>query len=873
MSDISRAVLFGKLNCTLYKALENAYSFSHLRENSYVELVHWLHTLLQTENTDIFAIIKRFDIDENLLRKDVLLSIEELPIGSTSISDFSEHIQSLVEHSWIYCSLKFGNSNIRTAHLIYSLLKVPSLTSITNKISNEFLKIKPDSLADEFLNIVKNSAENSEELTDQIAQHHSKSNHQSALELYGINLTEKARNGKIDAIVGRDSEIRQIIDILMRRRQNNPILTGEAGVGKTAVVEALALKIIAGEVPPALKNVQLYLLDIGLLKAGASLSGEFEARLKSIMREIEISSEPIVLFIDEIHTLIGAGGSAGTGDAANLLKPALARGSLRTIGATTWAEYKKYFEKDPALTRRFQVIQINEPDEKLAINMLRALAFSLEKHHQVVILEEAIQASVKLSHRYIPARQLPDKAVGLLDTACARVAISQHTMPGTIDFLKKSIIALELEQTALERENKFNLEADERLFEIKEQLGNTNANLTILEAKWQEESKIVSELVSIRHKIINLDTLLDQSNNELFDTQRILLENLKQIQGSAPLVLPLVDAHAIANVIADWTGIPIGKMMKDELQAILSLADTLNERVIGQKHGLEAIAKRIQTSRATLDDPNKPIGVFMLAGPSGVGKTETALALADSIYGGEHNVITINMSEYQEAHSVSTLKGSPPGYIGYGEGGVLTEAVRRRPYSIVLLDEVEKAHPDVHEIFFQVFDKGWMEDGEGRYIDFKNTIIILTTNVGSELILNLCEEPDLTPTPEGLKKSLREPLLQIFPAALLGRMQIIPYYPLTDEMLSKIVALQLSRIAKRVNTNHNIQLTYDQNILQLITSRCTEIESGGRMIDSILTNIILPEISTTLLQQTIKNQFIKSIHLSVENEEFKYSYN
>ncbi|MDO4640970.1 MAG: type VI secretion system ATPase TssH [Neisseria sp.] len=870
---MSRSVLFGKLNTTLYKALENAFVFCKLRENSYVELVHWLHTLLQTEKTDIFCLINRFGLDEGKLRRDLLAAVEKLPVGATAVIDFSEHIETAVEKAWAISSLEFGADKIRSAHLIYTLLQNKPLQSILANISAEFLKIKPEVLSEEMASVTAGSEENREAVGTAAAEGQAGSSTDSALAKYGSNLTEKAKNGEIDPLTGRDAEIRQIIDILMRRRQNNPILTGEAGVGKTAVVEALALRLAAGEVPPALKDVQLILLDIGLLKAGASVSGEFESRLRAVMDEVESSPIPIVLFIDEIHTLIGAGGAAGTGDAANLLKPALARGKLRTIGATTWAEYKKYFEKDPALTRRFQVVQIEEPSEEKAVNMLRALNSSLEKHHKVIILDEAIQAAVKLSHRYIPARQLPDKAVGLIDTACARVAVSQHAVPGSIEYLHKKQEALLLEQSNLAREQKLSFDCEERQAAITKELDEVAHQLEDLEKRWEKETALVEELLTVRAQIMQPEEELSAAEQKKVEArQKALVDELKALQGIQPLVMPLVDARTIADVVADWTGIPVGKMMKDEVEAVLHLADTLNKRIIGQRHGLEAIARRVQTSRANLDNPNKPIGVFMLAGPSGVGKTETALALADTLYGGEHNVITINMSEYQESHTVSTLKGAPPGYVGYGEGGVLTEAVRRKPYSVILLDEVEKAHPDVHEIFFQVFDKGWMEDGEGRYIDFKNTIIILTTNVGTDLIMDMCDDPEMLPTPEGLAKALRAPMLKVFPAALLGRMQVIPYYPLLDDMLAKIVELQLGRIVSRIKSNHNIDLTYTPDVLKLITSRCTEVESGGRMIDAILTNTVLPQISRALLTGATQGKQIATVHISVADNDFSYEY-
>ena len=952
MSNISRSVLFAKLNDSLYKSLESAFTYCRLRENSYVELVHWLHILVQKSDNDIDCINKYFEVNADKLREDVLAAVESLPTGASSVADFSKHVEEAVEQSWTYTSLLFDSHKIRGAYLLYTLLKSSELSNILFRISSQFNKIAPDRLIDNLEIILESSTENMLQESPLVSKEHSELSEKSALVKYGSNLTEMAATGKIDPIVGRDNEIRQIIDILMRRRQNNPILTGEAGVGKTAVVEALALKIVSGDVPPSLKNVELILLDIGALKAGASVSGEFETRLRAVMEEVESSPTPIVLFIDEIHTLIGAGGAAGTGDAANLLKPALARGQLRTIGATTWAEYKKYFEKDPALTRRFQVINVDEPEEGEAIEMLRALVPSLESHHNVIILDEAIVSSVQLSHRYIPARKLPDKGIGLVDTACARVSLSQQSTPSRIEYLNRKVLALETQKHNFKREMKLDYNHQDQVLEIDTEINDLEAQLTELQSKWQEESRLVNALIEVRQQILNhaaetqtqtqteteteTDSAIESdethannpiaasnadndissegnnaaSNNDvidelqndnntmteantnaddetnsllevttistdietLFEIQNNIIEQLKQQQNDDPLVLSLVDSRAVANVVSDWTGIPVGKMMKDELQAILELSSTLSKRVIDQDHGMEAIARRVQTSRASLDDPNKPIGVFMLAGPSGVGKTETALALADSLYGGEHNVITINMSEYQEAHTVSTLKGAPPGYVGYGEGGVLTEAVRRKPYSVVLLDEVEKAHPDVHEIFFQVFDKGWMEDGEGRYIDFKNTIIILTTNVGTELIMDRCHNNDEVIDIETLQKELRAPMLQVFPAALLGRIQVIPYYPLNDATLNKIVDLQLKRIVKRIKDNHGIALSYSNDILTLISNRCSEVESGGRMIDAILTNTVLPKISKDLLTYIIDNKTINSIHLSTSEDDIIYEY-
>ncbi len=872
MSQISRSVLFSKLNEVCYKSLVNAYTYSKFRENSYVELVHWIHVLLQNEENDIAHIIKHFDINLEVLRQDVLSAIEKLPHGASNVIDFSVHIETIVEGAWTYASLKYNDTQIRSYVLLYTALMNKQLSNILLNISYEFSKIKMGVLEDDFDTITKNSSEKTQ--TKPTSDDSPKSETGSPLAKYGINLTQKAKEGKIDSIIGRDDEIRQMIDVLMRRRQNNPILIGEAGVGKTAVVEALALKLASGDVPDVLSDVSLYVLDIGLLKAGASMTGEFEARLRSVIDEVEASLNPIVLFIDEIHTLIGAGGSAGTGDAANLLKPALARGTLKTIGATTWSEYKKYFEKDPALTRRFQVIQVDEPNEDKAVEMLRSLMDALESHHGIIVLDDAVRASVKLSQRYIPQRQLPDKAVSLIDTACARVALSQHAKPSQLEFLERKLENLALEKSTLLRENTLSYDVTQRLEEIEQLSTNYQKKLDDINQQWQTEKELVAQLIDLRKQIFDNKKASEQETSELLDKelsskQQVLMQELANHQGDNPLVFPLVDASTVAKVVSDWTGIPVGKMVKNELQSILDLSEILNQRIIDQEQGIEEIVKRIQTSRAGLDDPNKPIGVFMLVGPSGVGKTETALALADVLYGGEHNVITINMSEYQEAHSVSTLKGAPPGYVGYGEGGVLTEAVRRKPYSVVLLDEIEKAHPDIHEIFFQVFDKGWMEDGEGRYIDFKNTIILLTSNVGTELIMDM-DKDGIRADAENIKTALKEPLLDVFPAALLGRIQIVPYHSLSKETLKKILELHLNKITNRVYDNHKIKLAYTEQMMDLVINRCNDIHSGGRMIDSVLTNSLLPKLSQSILTHIIEGRQIASINVDAIGEDFEF---
>lgn len=910
MSEISRVALFGKLNPTLYKAVESATVFCKLRGNPFVELAHWLHQLMQLADSDLHRVLRRFEIDASRLAADMVQSLERLPNTATQIQDFSPQLEQAVERAWVYGSLKYGHSQVRGATLLLGLVKTPSLRASLDRLSPEFRKINSELLAEHLPGIVSGSPEDGQLASDGSGSEaqgvpgehsdaipHAAMGKQAALRKYTVDLTEKARNGEIDPISGRDEEIRQIVDILMRRRQNNPLLTGEAGVGKTAVVEGFANRLAAGDVPPQLKEVSLLSLDIGLLQAGASMKGEFEQRLRSIIDEVQASPKPIILFIDEVHTLIGAGGAAGTGDAANLLKPALARGTLRTIGATTWSEYKKHIEKDPALTRRFQVIQVGEPGEDQAIGMVRGLVSTLEKHHQVLLLDEAVAAAVKLSHRYIPARQLPDKAVSLLDTACARVAISQHTLPGDLEDCQRRLEGLRTELAIIERESGLGMEVNDRrsrclgLIELDE---NLHAEL---EQRWQAEREVAQRILDVRAELRAFDqaaasavapeaetdaevdargtadssaatTPTDRA--ELLARHAALELELRTLQGENPLVLPSVDANAVATVVADWTGIPVGRMVRDEISAVLKLADTLDQRVVGQKHALVRISRRIQTARAGLDNPNKPIGVFMLVGPSGVGKTETALALAESLYGGEQNLITINMSEFQEAHTVSTLKGAPPGYVGYGEGGVLTEAVRRRPYSVVLLDEVEKAHPDVHELFFQVFDKGWMEDGEGRAIDFRNTILLLTSNVGTDLMMSLTRDPELTPEPEDLATALREPLLKAFPPAFLGRLVVIPYYPLSNETLARIVRLQFERIKKRVEAQHGVEFHYSDAAVNLVIRRCTEIESGGRMIDAILTHTVLPELSKSFLTAMAEGYRLARVEVDATGEDFDY---
>ena len=902
MTEISRVALFGKLNKLGYQAVESATVFCKMRGNPYVELVHWLHQILNGQDNDMLRIVKHYELDPGRIATEMTRALDALPRGASTISDLSDHLMDAMERGWVWGSLLYSSSQVRTGHLMLGMLKTPALRNILATISPELAKIKAEDLAENFHEITDGSPEDRLSPQDGSqtgggatpgeasgAMSPAAMGKGEALEQFCTDLTEQARNGEIDPIVGRDEEIRQIVDILMRRRQNNPILTGEAGVGKTAVVEGFALRIARGDVPPTLQDVRLLALDVGLLQAGASMKGEFENRLRQVIDEVQASPVPIVMFVDETHTLVGAGGAAGTGDAANLLKPALARGTLRTIGATTWAEYKKHIEKDPALTRRFQVVHVEEPDIPKAILMMRGIASMLENHHKVQVLDEGIEAAVTLSARYIPARQLPDKSVSLLDTACARVAVSQHAVPAAVDDSQRRIEALTTELEIIGRDETAGFDVTDRRAAVSAARDAEQERLNDLTARWDREKAAVEKILGLRAKLREgnapVDTPVVAEGEEgvtspLSEEDRVALfaelkqanKDLEDIQGDSPLILPIVDHQAVASVVGDWTGIPVGRMVKDELATILNLEEHLAKRVIGQDHAMKMIAKRIQTSRAGLDNPSKPIGVFMLAGTSGVGKTETALALAEVLYGGEQNVITINMSEYQEAHTVSSLKGAPPGYVGYGEGGVLTEAVRRKPYSVVLLDEVEKAHPDVHEIFFQVFDKGVMEDGEGRVIDFKNTLILLTTNAGTDMIMDLCSDPDLMPEPEGIAKALREPLLKIFPPALLGRLVTIPYYPLSPDMIAQITRLQLGRIKKRVEQAHGVPFSYSDAVVDEIVNRCQELESGGRMIDAIVTNTMLPDISNEFLRRMMEGNPVEKVAIDVTDKEFTYSF-
>ncbi|MGI8542099.1 MAG: type VI secretion system ATPase TssH [Aridibacter sp.] len=935
--NVNLKSLVGRLNDTCRSALEDAAGLCLARTNYDIEIEHLLMKLLERDDTDLHKICNHFEVNIDRLSKDVNTSLERLKTGNTRTPGLSERIPGWVQDAWLVASIEFGSARVRSGHLILSLLKDSSLSRIAQDISKEFTHISVETLEEKFSDITADSTEDREAIALGETSGVSSGNQVAsgvpgktkALDQYAEDLTAKAREGKIDPILGRDFEVRQIIDILTRRRQNNPILTGEAGVGKTAVVEGFALRIAEGDVPEPLKNVAVRTLDLGLLQAGAGVKGEFENRLKSVIDEVKSSPQPIILFIDEAHTMIGAGGAAGQNDAANLLKPALARGELRTIAATTWAEYKKYFEKDAALARRFQVVKIEEPDEEKAIGMMRAIAGKMEEHHNVRILDEAVIDCVKLSHRYITGRQLPDKSVSVLDTACAKVAIGQGATPAPIEDATRRIDHLNREINSLEREAVTGSDHGERLQELRTNLSETEARLEKLNSQWEKEKELTSTIRDLRIKLemsrldgkdagterqgdgeiteISSDgtsktvTATAEDDSEItsetssastgdstatatapetgsavdMDSLREELKKvtaeLKDFQGENPLMSPVVDSQAIAEVISGWTGIPVGKMVADEILQIMELEHTLGERVLGQDHALGTISERIKTSRAGLTDPKRPIGVFLLVGTSGVGKTETALALAETLYGGERNLISINMSEYQEAHTVSSLKGSPPGYVGYGEGGVLTEAVRRKPYSVVLLDEVEKAHPDVMELFYQVFDKGVLEDGEGREIDFKNCIILLTSNVATDLIMSLSADPETRPDPAGLEEAIRPELVKAFKPALLGRMVTVPYYPITDDILKEIVKLQLKKIEKRIKNNHNSQFSYDESVIDTVAARCTDVDSGARNVINILNGTLLPKMSREVLSRMASGEEIKNVHVSVgKDENFVY---
>ena len=874
--SISLKALISKVNDETRVALTGAAALCNSRSHHEVEVEHFLLKLAESSDNDLFRIAQFFDLDLQRLTGEINRGLDRMKRGSRGTPVLGGSLVDMLTKAWTLGSLNYNAGQIRSGFAILALVIDPDLVRLVRDSLPELRKINAESLRSTFETIVGGSSEVAVPMGEgsptpasagEGAPGVRPGSKTPFLDQYTVDLTANARSGKVDPVLARDAEIRQIIDILTRRRQNNPMLVGEAGVGKTAVVEGFALRVAQGEVPAALRNVTVRTLDLALLQAGAGVKGEFENRLKGLIDEVKRSETPIVLFIDEAHTMIGAGGQAGQNDAANLLKPALARGEMRTIGATTWSEYKKYFEKDPALTRRFQPVKVEEPTEPQCAQMLRGVVESLENHHKVRILDEGLAAAVRLSHRYIPDRQLPDKAVSVLDTACARLALGQNAIPPAVEEAMRTLEDLAVQKRILEREATLGTDHAERLAGIATQQAETESRLAVLKERWEKERDLVHSIRELRGQIEKLT--IEKKTEEIVplraDLDRLNLE-LETLQGETPLIRVCVDAQVVGEVISAWTGIPVGKMLKNEIGLVLELEKHLNARVIGQSHALETISQRIRTARANLDDPGKPVGVFLLVGPSGVGKTETALALSDLLFGGEHNIITINMSEFQEAHTVSTLKGSPPGYVGYGEGGVLTEAVRRKPYSVVLLDEVEKAHPDVLELFFQVFDKGKMEDGEGREIDFKNTIIILTSNAATDTVMKLTADPETMPSAEGLSKAMKPELDKIFKPAFLGRLVTIPYYPVRDENLKQIVRLKLGKIQRRLAANHHIALGYDPALVDEVARRCTEVESGARNVDNILTNTLLPEVSRMLLGEMAEGRKVSAVMVGLSDD-------
>ncbi len=905
MVPLNLKELISKLNDTCRRSLEGAAGLCLSRTNYNVEIEHWLLKLLESSDIDLAAVLKHCGVDTSRLAADLTRSVDRLKTGNARPPALSQNVVDLAREAWLLCSVDYGERAVRSGHLLCALLTEESLARAAHDASAEFEKISAEFLRKNLPTLIADTAEAGQPAEVAAPSRPGQPGKPSgptktpSLDQYTIDLTGRARSGDIDPVLGRDPEIRQIVDILTRRRQNNPILTGEAGVGKTAVVEGFALRVVAGDVPPALQNVSIRTLDLGLLQAGAGVKGEFENRLKSVIQEVKSSPTPIILFIDEAHTMIGAGGQAGQGDAANLLKPALARGELRTIAATTWAEYKKYFERDAALARRFQVVKVEEPDEKNAINMMRGLADTLEKHHGVRILNEGLVETVRLSNRYISGRQLPDKAVSVLDTTCARIAISQEATPPAIEDCHRRIRQLEVSTEILQREAASGADHRDQLAELGELKKQAETELQQLEQRWAAEKELVTQIRQARDQLEAAATaesspapvpaqadlaaaqrasegktqevttpqpMSEEDRQRIRDELRSREAELKQLQGEAPLIHVCVDAQAVAETVSAWTGIPLGRMVADEVKTVLNLKDLMEQSIIGQSHALNLIAQSIRTSRANLSDPRTPIGVFLLAGTSGVGKTETAITLANLLYGGEQNMTVINMSEFKEEHKVSLLMGSPPGYVGYGEGGVLTEAVRRKPYSVVLLDEMEKAHPGVQDIFYQVFDKGTMKDGEGRDIDFKNTVILMTTNAGTEMIKSLCGDPDTAPEPDAFTETLFPELLKTFKPAFLGRLNVIPFYPLSDDVMKKIIELKLGKVARRVRDHYKARFHYTPELVDTIARRCTEVDTGARNVDHILTRTLLPEMSAEFLSRMAEGKSISAVEISVDEQ-------
>ncbi|MCX8288869.1 type VI secretion system ATPase TssH [Enterobacter pseudoroggenkampii] len=866
------AILLRRLNPYCARAMEGAASLCQTRAHAEILPEHWLLKLLEQGEGDLTVLARRYEWDMDGIWQDLLGWLDRQPRSVRHRPQLSDDIQTLMQQAWLLASLN-GEEHIRSVHLLMALVEKPKLARcdglwpLLTLAQSQLERLRPllDAQSDERPEMQREAelAQNhggEVEFVGRPAGAEMKEGElspalQNALDKFTLDATAKAKEGKIDPVFGRDTEIRQMVDILSRRRKNNPILVGEPGVGKTALVEGLALRIAEGNVPESLKTVTLRTLDLGLLQAGAGVKGEFEQRLKNVIDAVQHSPSPVLLFIDEAHTIIGAGNQAGGADAANLLKPALARGELRTIAATTWSEYKQYFERDAALERRFQMVKVDEPDDDTACLMLRGLKSRYAEHHHVHITDDAVRAAVTLSRRYLTGRQLPDKAVDLLDTAAARVRMSLDTVPEQLTCIRAKITSLEIEKQALLEDIAVgNQSHGERLTVIEQEESALIVALDELETQYGQELKLTEQLLESRQDISR------QSET------RALQQELNGMQHSNPLLSLDVDVRTVANVIADWTGVPLSSLMKDEQTELLALENEMGKRVVGQDVALEAIAQRLRAAKTGLTSENGPQGVFLLVGPSGVGKTETALALADVMYGGEKSLITINLSEYQEPHTVSQLKGSPPGYVGYGQGGILTEAVRKRPYSVVLLDEVEKAHRDVMNLFYQVFDRGFMRDGEGREIDFRNTVILMTSNLGSDHLMQLLDEqPEAS---EGDLHELLRPILRDhFQPALLARFQTVIYRPLAEAAMRTIVEMKLLQVSKRLHRHYGLSTHIDESLYDALTSACLLPDTGARNVDSLLNQQILPVLSQQLLTHMATKQKPHSLTLGWDDEE------
>ncbi len=852
MAEVNLKALVSRLNRFCTRSLEAAAGLCISRSQYEVAPEHFLHAMGEDTGADVAVICRHFGVDPGRVQKALLGIIEQLKTGNPGRPVFSPLLLEWLQQAWLLASLDYGLAEIRSGILLQALLANPTRLG-ADEYAHLFEAVNLVDLKGRYASIIAASTEQSRRIAAGAAEGAAAAAPgapagDGALARFAVNFTAQAREGKVDPVFGRDREIRQMIDILARRRKNNPICVGEAGVGKTAVVEGLALRIVEGDVPEALRNVEVMGLDLGLLQAGASVKGEFENRLRQVIEEVKASPKPVILFIDEAHTLIGAGGPAGGGDAANLLKPALARGELRTIAATTWSEYKKYFEKDAALARRFQLVKLDEPDDETAVAMLRGLRERYEKAHGVVIRDDALAAAARLGSRYISGRQHPDKGVDLMDTAAARVKIALTAKPPELQDLERRVQTLERELQALRRDRAAGADrvADDRQAEVEKEIAAAKAGIADLAGRWQKEKAAVEKVLHLRRRVEAAGA--GDERQSLQKELEAAQAELRVIQGKDPLVFAEVTPEVVARVVSDWTGIPIGKMVQDQAQALLKFEENLRRRIKGQDHVMEIVGKGIRAAKAGLKNPRTPMGVFLFAGPSGVGKTETALGVADLLFGGERFLTVINMSEFQEKHTVSRLIGSPPGYVGYGEGGVLTEAVRQKPYSVVLLDEVEKADPEVLNLFYQVFDKGVLADGEGREVDFKDTIIFMTTNLASDQIVQSAADGSRPPV-EDLVSLIRPTLSKHFKPALLARMTIVPFYPVGPDALGEIARLKLDQVAARLKESHRMAMEVDPKVIDAIVERCTEVETGARNVDHILSGSLLPRISSEILQR------------------------